>query len=345
MVFKSLTTAILSASVVGLVSAAPVASAGAEDYFKDKTITVVVPSGSGGTFHIYCQLVQRHIGNHIPGNPKTIIQNRPGAGGVKSLRWMVSAAPKDGTVIAMINPGTTMTPILRPKMGYDATKLQWLGAPSVRTYTLAVWHTVPVNNIDDAKKMEVTLASTGRAATSTLLPLLMNQLLGTKFKVIHGYKGGGAMNLAVERGEVMGRTNYYSGYTGARPHWIRDGKVKFLATFGPPRPEVKNIPRFVDMVKPGIDREMVQILESNFNVGQGFYVPPGVPKNIVNILRTAFGDMVKDPDFKAEAKKRHVPTFSRTWQEVEQAVKVGYASRKEATERLATLLGYRKKKK
>lgn len=342
MVNRSLTAAILSASVVGLVSAFSVTTAVAKDYFKDKTITVVVPSGSGGTFHIYCQLVQRHIDKHIPGNPKTIIQNRPGAGGVKSLRWMVSAAPKDGTVIAMINPGTTMTPILRPKMGYDATKLQWLGAPSIRTYTLGVWHTVPINSIEDAKKTEVTLASTGRGATSTLLPELMNKLLGTKFKVIHGYKGGGAMNLAVERGEVMGRTNYYSGYTGARPHWLRDGKIKFLATFGPPRPEVKNVPRFVDMVKPGIDRQMVEILESNFNVGQGFYVPPEVPKNIVNILRTAFNDMFKDPEFLAEAKKRHVPTFTRSWQQVEEAVRVGYASPKEATERLATLLGYRK---
>jgi tripartite-type tricarboxylate transporter receptor subunit TctC len=343
--FRALTTAILSASVVGLVSAAmPMAGASAEDFFKDKTVTVVVPSGSGGTFHIYCQLVQRNMGPHIPGNPKMIIQNRPGAGGVKSLRWMVSAAPKDGTVIAMINPGTTMTPILRPKMGYDARELQWLGAPSVRTYTLGVWHTTPVKTIDDAKKMEVTLSSTGRAATSTLLPQLMNKLIGTKFKVIHGYKGGGAMNLAVERGEVMGRTNYYSGYTGARPHWLREGKITFLATFGPPRPEVKNVPRFIDMVKPGIDREMVLILESNFNVGQGFYVPPGVPKKTVNLLRKSFGAMVKDPAFKAEAKRRHVPTFSRTWQQVEEAVRVGYGSRKEAAEKLATLLGFRKKK-
>ena len=344
MMLRVFTTAILSASVVGIVSAAPISGVAAADYFKDRTVTVVVPSGSGGSFHIYCQLVQRYIGKHIPGHPKAIVQNRPGAGGVKSLRWMVSAAPKDGTVIAMINPGTTMTPILRPKMGYDARELQWLGAPSVRTYTLGVWHTVPVKNIEDTKKMEVTLASTGRAATSTLLPELMNKLLGTKFKVIHGYKGGGAMNLAVERGEVMGRTNYYSGYTGARPHWLRDGKITFLATFGPPRPEVKDVPRFVDMVKPGIDREMVTILESNFNVGQGFYVPPGVPKNIVNILRTSFAAMMKDPAFLAEAKKRGVPTFTRSWQQVEEAVRIGYGSRKEAAEQLATLLGFRKKK-
>lgn len=345
MVYRKLTTAILSASVVGLMSAAlPMASASAEDFFKDKTITVVVPSGSGGTFHIYCQLVQRHIGRHIPGDPKTIIQNRPGAAGVKSLRYMSSAAPKDGTVIAMINPGTTMTPILRPKMGYDATKLQWLGATSVRTYTLGVWHTVPVKTIADAKKRVVTLASSGKGATSTLLPQLMNKLIGTKFKVITGYKGGGGMNLAVERGETEGRTNYYSGYTGARPHWLREGKITFLATFGPPRPEVKDVPRFIDMVKPGIDREMVKILESNFNVGQAFYVPPGVPKKTVNILRKSFGAMVKDPAFKAEAKKRGVPTYSRTWQQVEEAVKIGYGSPKEATEKLATLLGFRKKK-
>ncbi|MBT5048500.1 MAG: hypothetical protein HOM58_08345 [Rhodospirillaceae bacterium] len=345
MVVRVFTTAILSASVFGLVAAMPMAGVSAKDFFKDRTITVVVPSGSGGSFHIYCQLVQRHIGKYIPGRPKAIIQNRPGAAGVKSLRFMSTAAPKDGTMIAMINPGTTMTPILRPKMGYDATKLQWLGAASVRTYTLGVWHTVPIKSIADAKKRVTTLASSGKGATSTLLPQLMNKLIGTKFKVIHGYKGGGAMNLAVERGEVEGRTNYYSGYTGARPHWLREGRITFLATFGPPRPEVKNVPRFVDMVKPGIDREMVNILESNFNVGQAFYVPPGVPKKTVNILRKSFGAMVTDAAFKAEAKKRGVPTYSRTWQQVEAAVKIGYGSRKEAAEQLATLLGFRKNKK
>ena len=321
------------------------ALAGTHTYFKDKTITIVVPSGPGGTFMIYCQLVASNLGRHIPTKPKLIVQNRTGAGGVKSLRWMVSAAPRDGSVIAMINPGTTMTPLLRPKMGYDATKLQWLGAPSVRTYTLGVWHKTPIKNIDDAKKQVVTLASTGKTAASTTLPKLLNNLIGTKFKVITGYKGGGAMNLAVERGEVWGRTNYYSGYLGVRPDWIRDKKIVFLATIGPPRPEVKDVPRMRDMVKPGIDRQMIDLLESNFNVGQAFYVPPGVPKARVNMLRKSFTAMLKDPLFHAEAKKRRVPTITRTWQQVEAAVKIGYASPKHVAEKLATLLGFRKNKK
>lgn len=344
MVLRALATVILSASVVGLVATAPATSATAESFLKDRTVTVIVPSGSGGTFHIYCQLVVRHIGRHLPDDPKVIIQNRPGAGGVKSLRYMTTAAPKDGTVMAMINPGTTMTPVLRPNIGYDTRELQWLGAVSVRTYTLGVWHTVPVKTIEDAKKMEVTLASTGKTATSTTLPHFFNELLGTKFRVIHGYKGGGAMNLAVERGEVMGRTNYYSGYLGVRPHWLREGKIRFLATIGPPRPEVADVPRMRDLVKPGMDREMLDLLEQNFNVGQAFYVPPGVPRDRVDLLRKAFAAMLEDPAMIAEAKKRGVPTFSRSWQEVEAAVQVGFNSRKEVQEKLATILGFRKKK-
>lgn len=341
---KHLFTAAASAAFIAFGWSAP-ASAASHELFRGRTITIVVPSGSGGTFHIYCQIVVSSLGRHIPGNPKLIIQNRPGAGGVNSLRWMVKAAPKDGSVIAMINPGTTMTPLLRPNMGYDATKLQWLGAPSVRTYTLGVWHTTPIKNIDDAKKQVVTLASTGKAATSTTLPQLLNKLLGTKFKVIHGYKGGGAMNLAVERGEVWGRTNYYSGYLGVRPDWLRDGKIVFLATIGPPRPEVKDVPRMRDLVKPGIDREMIDLLESNFNVGQAFYVPPGVPKATLTLLRKSFTAMLKDPKFHALGKRRRVPTITRTWQQVEAAVKVGYASPPHVVEKLATLLGFRKKKK
>ncbi len=166
MVFRALTTAILSASVVGLVSAVLIAGAAAESFLKDRTVTVVVPSGSGVTFHIYCQLVVRHLGRHLPDDPKVIIQNRPGAGGVKSLRWMVSAAPKDGSVIAMINPGTTMTPVLRPNIGYDTRELQWLGAVSVRTYTLGVWHTAPVKtNRATALMYSVSSASTRSVAS------------------------------------------------------------------------------------------------------------------------------------------------------------------------------------
>ena len=335
----------LFAAVAAVIGISFIAPANADVSFKDKNVTVVVPSGSGGTFHIYCQLVQRNLGRHIPGHPQMIIQNRPGAGGVNSLRWMMSAAPKDGTVIAMINPGTTMTPLLRPNMGYDATKLIWLGAPSVRTYTLGVWYTRPIKSIEDAKKMEVTLASTGRAATSTLWPQLLNKLIGTKFRIIHGYKGGGAMNLAVERGEVWGRTNYYSGYLGVRPEWLRDHKITFLATIGPPRPEVKGVPRTRDLVKSKADQKLVDLLEANFNVGQGFYLPPGTPQPIVDTLRKSFTAMLNDPAFHAEGKKRHVPTITRTWQQVEEAVRVGYASPPDVAERLATLLGFRKKKK
>lgn len=313
----------------------------ATEDFRNRTITVVVPSGSGGTFHIYCQLVQRHLGRHIPGNPETIIQNRPGAGGAKSARFMMTAAPKDGTMIAMINPGTTMTPLLRPGIGYDATEFQWLGAVSVRTYTIATFGDSRTRTMEDAMKRETLLGSTGKSATSTLLPLFLNEVLGTKFKVITGYKGGGAINLAMERGEVEGRTNYYSGYLGVRPHWIENNQLNFLGTIGPARPEVADVPKVRDMVKPGMDREMLDLLEANFNVGQGFYVPPGVPKDVVATLRTAFTAMLKDPKMIAEAEERKVPTWSRTWQEVEAAVRVGYGSRKEVQEKLATALGFR----
>ena len=129
-----------------------------------------------------------------------------------------------------------------------------------------------------------------------------------------------------------------------RPHWLRENKIRFLATIGPPRPEVKDVPRVRDMVKPGMEREMIDLLEQNFNVGQAFYVPPGTPDDRVNLLRKSFAGMLKDPAMIAEAKKRGVPTFTRSWQQVEEAVKVGFNSRKEVQERLATLLGFRKKK-
>lgn len=321
------------------------AAAADDNFYKDKTVTVVVPSGSGGTFHVYGQLVQRNLGPHIPGNPKMIIQNRSGAGGMKAARYMTKAAPKDGTMIAMIHPGSVMTPILRPKMGFNATKLQWLGSLAVRTYTLGIWHDSPVKTVADAKRIQVLLGSTGKSATSTTLPNFINHLLGTKFKVISGYKGGGAVNLAIERGEVKGRTTYYSAFLSSRPHWLSENKIRLLMTMGPVRSEVRHLPRLQDLVKDGIDRDMLNIIEASFNVGQAFYVPAGVPKARVALLRKSFAAMMTDPALSSSAEKRRVPISSRSWQQVEAAVNKGYASNPEVAEKLASILGFRKKKK
>jgi tripartite-type tricarboxylate transporter receptor subunit TctC len=333
------TGAIAAAAVAAVAVAAP-----ANAMFEGKTVTVVVPSGSGGTFHLYGQLVQRHIGKHLPGNPNVVVQNRPGAGGVKAANFMAQAAPKDGTVLAEINPGSVIIPLMR-KVRFDPRTLEWLGTLSVRTYTMAVWHNVAADTIEKQKKTEVIMGASGVGSINFQLPTFLNAAVGTKYKLIKGYKGGGAINLAMERGEVQGRGNFYSGYLGAKPHWIRDKKVKIFATIGPVRPEVAHVPKLRDIVTGDMNSKMLGLLEVGFNIGQAFYLPPGTPKATVEVMRKAFSDLLKDKEMLAEAAKRKVPVDARTWRDNVKVVNAAFNVDKAVAKKLAGILGFDKSKK
>jgi tripartite-type tricarboxylate transporter receptor subunit TctC len=185
-------------------------------FYAGKTITVQVPSGSGGTYHVYCQLVQRNLAKYILGKPKTLIQNHPGSGGTKSTSYMANVAPKDGSVIAMIAPGTITTPLVR-KIKFDARKFVWLGASAARTSAIWTRNGRGIKTFNDAQTKQDATATSGFSSAGSVFPRLANSLLSSKFKLIYGYKGGGAMNLSVEKGETQGRWNFYSGFTGVRP--------------------------------------------------------------------------------------------------------------------------------
>lgn len=298
-------TLALAASFVALAGVSVPVSAG-EAFFKDRTVSVIVPVGPGGSFHIYAQIVARHLAKHIPGNPSVIVQNRPGAGGAVSAAYVAHAAPKDGTVIGKIVPGMLTDPLMRD-VRYDATEFQYLGAIAARDFSLAVWHTAPVESWEDLKTTEVTFGATGRGASTAVIPQFVNGVLGTKMQIITGYGSGGDINLAIERGEVQGRGNFYSGYTGVRPDWIEQNKLRFLLTMGPEQPALDGVPRVRDLLKPGsMEARVFGMLEASFNMGQAFYLAPDVPKGRVETLQKAFWDAMTDPALKAEAEQRRV---------------------------------------
>lgn len=298
----------------------------AMDYFAGKTITVQVPSGSGGTYHAYCQMVQRNFGSYIPGNPKTVIQNLPGAGGAKSAAFMYNVAAKDGTRMAMIAPGTITTPLVR-KVKFDARAFEWLGAPAARSSGIWLWHTSGITTLDQLKEKEVPLATSGFASAGSVFPRLANATLGTKIKLIYGYKGGGAINVSVERGESMGRWNFRSGFTGVRPSWIPEKKVIPVLKMGPhdPDPVYDGVPHFRDLLKAGsIERKMYDVLGMNLDVGQAFYVPQGTPKNVVAILEASFAKMLADPAFKDKIIKRRIEYSPVSAAKIRKTIKAGF---------------------
>ena len=311
------------------------------DFFKDRTVTVVVPTGSGGTYHIYGQIVQRHIGKHIPGNPSVILQNRQGAGGATAAAYMMHVAAKDGTVISEMTPGMLTDPLIRPQLKYDATKFNYLGSIAARPFVIAVWHTAPAKTFDDLRTHEVILGTNGRASTGYVLPVFINAVLGTKMKVITGYKSGGETNLAMERGEIHGRGNYYSGFVGVRPEWIRDHKLRFLLQIGPKHPLLKDVPHVRDYLKPGtMEAKLYDLLEVNFNVGQAFFAPPGMPAQRLATLRKAFVDMLADPETRAETEKRGIEFMPEGHEHIEKLIADGYkAAEPPVVKRLREVMG------
>ncbi len=320
----------------------------AKDFYDGRQVKIVVPAGSGGTYHLYSQILSRHLGKHLPGKTSVVTQNMPGAGGAKAARYMVTAAPKDGSYISMINPGAIVIPLMRPKVGFDTREMKWLGSMSGRAYTVGVWHTTPVKNIEDAKKTVVIMGTTGLSSNGYLIPKFMNKTIGTKFKIIAGYKGGGAINVAIERGEIQGRGNFYTGYLGVRPQWIRDKKITFLARLGPERPDIQYIPKLRDMMENDLQRQMLDVLEANFNVGQAFFAPPGIAKARLATLRKAFVATMKDPATKKATSARFLPLRWQTHQQVEKAIETTFNTPPKVYKKLAKMLGFdkaRKKKK
>lgn len=302
------------------------APASAMDYFAGKTITVQVPSGSGGTYHAYCQMVQRNFGSYIPGNPKTLIQNLPGAGGAKSAAYMYNVAAKDGTKMAMIAPGTITVPLVR-KVKFNAREFEWLGAPAARSSGVWFWHTSGIKSLADLKNKEIPVGTSGFGSAGSVFPRLMNATIGTKIKLIYGYKGGGAINLSVEKGETMGRWNFRSGFTGVRPTWLPQGKIVPVIKMGPhdPDPVYANVPHLRDMLAPGsIGRKMYDVLGMNLDVGQAFYVPQGTNSEATAILVKAFDKMLADPAFKDKIIKRRIEYSPVSAAEIRQKIKAGF---------------------
>ena len=307
-------------------------------FYKGKTVHVIAPSGAGGSVYQYALLASNHLGRHIPGNPTSIIQSRPGAGGVTAANYVAQAGAKDGTVVAELHPQSLLTPMTGKGANYDPRTFQWLGSLAVRAYVGAVWHTVNVRTLEDMKDREYVFGGSGVASASYQYPMFLAHLSGARIKVIPGYKSGGETNLAMERGEVQGRGNYYEGFLATNPDWVRDKKVKFVFRLGPDHPELAGVPHARQYAKTPKQQQMLRVLESPIAVGQAFYVAAGVPKDRVEALRAAFRKMLADPEFKAEAEKMKLYIEPSTPEEVTEAVSKVYETPKEVFTELNALL-------
>jgi tripartite-type tricarboxylate transporter receptor subunit TctC len=281
------------------------------DFFAGKQISLLIGTTPGGGYDAYARALSRYIGRHIPGNPAIIVKNMPGAGGLALANHLYNRAPKDGTEIATVQNGLPFEKLfymLSPGGNnalFDSTKFGWIGSMTQTVFVTVTWHASAVKTLQDAMTTEVVLGASTPSADSYVLAMLSNNLLGTKFKVVHGYAGATEVDLAVENGEVQGEAGKdWTTLTSTRPQWIRDKKVNILVQMGmKPHPDIKGVSMAIDLAKTPQDRQVMEVVFAKFGMSRPFMAPPELPAERLAILRSAFDSTVKDPAFLEEAKR------------------------------------------
>ena len=285
--------------------AAPARAQSVEDFYRGKTIDLYIGFTVGGGYDLYARLMGRFLGDHVPGKPRVVPKQMTGAGSRILIKYMLSVAPKDGAALATADQSMALEQVIGDAAAqYDASQFHWIGNPAADNNTVVTWHTTGVTSMEEARKKEVVVASTG-PNTSSQIPYAMNATLGTKFKVVSGYPGGNEMNMSMENGETGARgSNPWSTWKATKPDWIRDKKITIIAQVGLTRaPDLPDVPLITDLATNEEDRAALRLLSAPAAVGRPYFTTPGVPAERVKALREAFSAMEKDAAFLEEAKK------------------------------------------
>lgn len=297
-----------SAGLAASVSGAPVMAAdnsAAADFYKSRTVTVLIGAGMGGSYGLYGQLTSNFLGRHIAGQPKMVIQSMPGAGGMKALNYAYNVSPKDGSVVLGAHQEVLQETVLNPKAKFDVRKFRWLGRYTDVDYVGFVSGQSGVKTLAEAKKRRVVAGATGRRAANALGPLAFNRFAGTKFKVVPGYKSTAEMFAAVERNELEMVTATWVVMKAFHLPKIESGMLVPIFAMSLNRlKEYPKVPAITEFGSNAAEKKFLNFWASGGMIGRSAFTPPGVPEERLSALRDAFDSMVKSSDFLAAAKKR-----------------------------------------
>ena len=302
------TGSMLRAGLAALIAALPLGPAAAQDFYANKTITIIVSTGPGGTYDAIARLLARHMPRYLPGTPSMIVQNMPGAGNVLATNYMFNIAPKDGTAIATVNNAIPLNQVLDGRgVRYDTRRFNWLGSPGAYTTVLMVRKDAGVHSFKAVTEHEVTVGGTGAGSSNIIIPTALNNVLGTKLKIVLGYHDVAELYVAVDRGEIQGFTTSYTGALIDRPDWFAEKKVDILAQVGARRDAgLPDIPLITELAPSEEKRKILELISSPNALGQPFFAPPDVPRDRVALLRSAYAKTMKDAGFVAEMQKLHI---------------------------------------
>jgi tripartite-type tricarboxylate transporter receptor subunit TctC len=296
---KLLSFALLLVSPGYRAEAEPVA-----DFYRDRTITMVIGYSAGGGYDLYARVLARHMGRHIPGHPRLLPQNMPGAGSLKAANFVYSLAPRDGTVIATATRGMATDPLLGDSK-FDPMKFIWIGSITSETSVCATWHTSPVKTWADVFTKDFTMGGSATGSETDSFALLLRNVFGAKMKLITGYPGGNDINLAMERGEVDGRCGWsWSSIKSQKASWLEQKSISLLVQLGMEKhPDLPHVPMLLDFASTLEQRQVLKLVLASLVLGRPIFAPPEIPEDRSNALRAAFDATMRDPQFLDEAAK------------------------------------------
>lgn len=329
-----------AAALAGLLAIAGT-PAHAQDFYKGKTVTLLVAGTAGGGIDIGARVMARHLGKYIPGNPNVVAQLMPGAGGIRMIDHMNQVAPKDGTVIGTVAPGPIIEPLVgKRKINYRMTDFTMLAAMDKDVTLCLAWHASKFRTIKDVMDAPMNVAGTGAGSSTDIYPMFLNEVMGTKFRVITGYLGSQETIIAIERGEVDGRCGWgWSSLNSTKPDWVRDRKVTYLLQLALEKNPKVDAPLALDFAKDDATRQMMTVMFGPLALNKPFFGPPGMPAERTVELRKAFAEALKDKDLRAEAIKTFGDDLQPTTGDAAQKLIADiYATPPAVTERLRAIL-------
>ena len=284
-------------------------SAGGAESFAGRNITLLIGTTSGGGYDVYARVLARHWGRFIPGSPTFTPKNMPGAGGLTMANYIYNQGPRDGTEIATMQSGVAFEKLFQTlspngvNARFDAAKFGWIGSALRSVYVTVTWKDAPVKTLAESFTKEAVLGASTTSSDNYLLALLGNRLLGSKFRIVHGYEGSTATDLAIERGEINGAAGKdWTTLTTSRPDWLREGKINIIVQMGMQKhPALPDVPFALDFAKSPEDRQIMELVFAKFNLSRPFFTAPGLPPETLAMLRHSFQLVLRDETFLAEA--------------------------------------------
>jgi tripartite-type tricarboxylate transporter receptor subunit TctC len=319
-------------------------TASAQNFYQGKQINFLVGAGTGGGYDAYVRVLIRHWPDHIPGHPTFVVQYMPAAASLVAMNTLANSSPRDGSTIAAVQNHIGVEPLLgltgpRENDKYNALEANWIGSATKEVPVVALWHTTPFKKFEDIVGKEVLVGSSGVATSDSVYPRVMNKLVGTKFKIVEGYKSNPELATAMEQGEIQGRAGWFlSSLMSTKPDWVKNGDIRLLVQVATQPYPGLDLPLVTQFTKSQVNRDQLEFALSWLLMGRPYVAPPGVPADRVKLLRDSFMETMKDAAFLAEAKKLNLDISPMSGEEIHALLEKQYATPKNVVDSVRAMM-------